>query len=62
MNINIICVLSIFYTSETTCVCIVILSKMVDDVTRGRRMVECKMLFLFSLRNKELTLLTPFEL
>ncbi len=25
-------------------------------------MVECKMLFLFSLRNKELTLLTLFEL
>ncbi len=39
-RMNVICVLGVVYALGKACVCVVILSKMVDDVTRGRRMVE----------------------
>ncbi len=35
---NVICILSIVYVEGEACVCVVILSKMAEDVTRGEEL------------------------
>ncbi len=53
---NVICVLSVVYALGKACVCVVRLSNMVDDVTRGRRMVLYIVIFVFLAQKKSILL------